>query len=734
MMRDGENEAFRDLGIMHSSIKSFVLTAGQHGVALSADRLQHDYALGESEASDSLLVKIARENGLKARAVQFNWKDFKGLGGAFPVIARLKNEQCVIVTGYKPAPSDGEGEEHVLVMDPSTPTPKIETISKDKFLSHWDGALILLKREHRLTDDDIPFSIRWIVGRFLKQKLLLGELLLIAFILHLFAVLPAVFIMIVLDKVVNYQALSTLYVIASGVVVAYIFNGILGSFRQYIILFATSKVDIRLSAQVFSKLLDLPLSYFQSIPITDLTKTIQQTNTLRQMLTGKFFGAILDSTSLLLFIPILYLYSPILCAIVFLFSALISLNVFITSYVQKSRVGAAAAADKDREAIMMDTVSGIETIKSLALEPVQKREWEDAISNHIMANLELGKVNAITTQISSTLQQLMTVALIFVGVKLVFSGDMSAGVLIGVNMLAGRVTGPLVQLVSLATDFERLNIAVKMLGSIMNTSGEARRKGLVPDIFGGIEFKGVTFKYGDDVPPALDNVSFKIQPRQRVGIIGRAGAGQTTLARHIQGLLRPNAGTITIDDQDIRSLDLGHLRVNVAAVSQDSGFFRGSIRENIMKPSPKATMARVLWASRLVGLHEDVEALSDGYETVLVEGATNLAETMRGKVAMARALIRNPKILILDQAFIGFDMASEISIRKKMSDISRGRTLIVIASRVSQLLDSDIILVMDKGKIVQSGTHKDLVVSQGLYKDLWGLEEVLVGTSFSSIP
>ena len=716
---------------MHSALKGLVLIARRHGIDLSVDRLRHDYALSDEEVDNPLLVKIAKDNGLKARQTSFKWRDISRLDAAFPVLARLKDGNCVIITAYNEG--DEDAEEHILVIDPITPNPVAETVARDKFQSLWSGSLVLVRRSYGLTDEDRPFSFAWIVGRFLQQKVLLAELLSIAFIIHMFAVVPAIFIMIVLDKVVNYQSTSTLYVITAGVIVAYLFNGVLGYLRQYIILFVTSKIDVRLNAQVFSKLLDLPLSYFQERSVPAVTKTLQQTTTVRQVLTGKFFSAILDATSLLVFIPILYFYSPILCAVVFIFASMISTNVIIASRNQKIKLTAAASADGEKQTILMNSVSGIETVKSLALEPVQKREWEEAISHHIVAHMNLGKLNAATSSISSTLQQLMTVAVIFVGVQLVFSGDLSAGVLIAVNMLAGRVTGPLVQLVSLATDYEKITVAVKSLATILNTRGETGRRGLAADIIGGIEFNGVSFAYKDG-PKALKGVSFEIRPRQKVGIVGPAGAGKTTLARNIQRLLRPDEGTVSIDGQDIRTMDLGHLRINVAAVTQASTLFKATIRDNIMKPYPNATMARVLWASKMVGLHGDIERMADGYETMIEEGGANFSGELRQKIAITRALIRNPKILILDEALSNFDIESEIAIKMKMSEINSGRTLIIITNRLSQIMDSDLILVIKEGVLLQSGSHEELAHQPGLYADLWRKELSLSGVAHVEAP
>jgi ATP-binding cassette, subfamily B, bacterial HlyB/CyaB len=710
---------------MHSGLKSLVLTARQHGVDLSVDRLCHDYSLSDTEVSDRLLVKIARENGLKARSVRFRWQDLVKLGNAFPVVARLKSGNAVIVTGVDTATGDSS-DDQIMVIDPLEASPSVERVSKEAFINHWSGTLLLIRREYALTDEDRPFSFAWLAGRFLMQKALLAELVLIAFILHLFAVLPAVFIMIVLDKVVNYQSTSTLYVITAGVVIAYLFNGLLGYLRQYIILFATSKVDVRLGTQAFSKLMDLPLSYFQKRSVPAVTKSIQQTTSIRQVLTGKFFAAILDASSLFIFIPILFFYSPVLCAIVFFFAALISVNVVIASRYQKDKLSAAAAADGEKQNILMSSVTGIETLKSLALEPVQKRDWEDATARHIVAHVSLGKVNAASQFVSSTLQQLMTVAVIFTGVQLVFSGNLSAGVLIAVNMLAGRVTGPLVQLVSLATDFGKVSSAINSLAAVMNTRGEVGRRGLAADIVGGVSFHGVTFAY-EDGPTALNDVSLDIRPRQRIAIVGPAGAGKTTLARHIQRLLRPDQGTVMIDGQDARNIDLGHLRINVAAVTQANTFFKGSIRDNIMKPFPNAPSARLVWATKLVGVHDDVEDMPDSYETILEEGATNLSTGQRQKIAIARALIRNPKILILDEAFSNFDVENQLNIKERIPHINTGRTLIIITNRLSQAMDSDLILVMQSGKIMQQGTHSELSEQSGLYAELWHKELMLMG-------
>jgi len=679
---------------MHTALKSLVLAARQKGIELSVDTLVHTFNIGEDEADNTTLVRIARENGLTAKIGNFNIEKLSKLKDSFPIIMRLKDKRCVIVSGFE-LEDDQTTIKAIIVIDPSSATPQAETIKKEAFKKHWSGDAVLLKRKYGTFDEDRPFDFSWLMAGYFRYKSLMVQLVLISLLLHIFAVLPAVFIMIVLDKVVNFEATSTLYVITSGIIIAYLFNGFLGYLRQYIVLFASGKVDVRLNAKLFSKLLDLPLSYFQKRSIPEVSKTLQQTISLRQALTGRFFGAVLDATSLMVFVPILFIYSPLLCGVVILFSLAISANVIIASKLQKRRLQRASSADSRKQAILMDSISGIETVKTLALEPVQKKNWEDAISDHTVAHLKLGSANAVTQQIGSTLQQLMTVAVIFLGVQLVFAGELSAGVLIGVNMLAGKVTGPLVQLVTLVTDVEKVTRAIDSIGSVMNTRGEMRRRGVVPEILGDVSFHNVNFGY-EEGQRSLENVNFEIQPRQKVAIVGATGSGKTTIARMIQGIIRPHEGNVNIDGQDLRLIDLSHLRYNVACVTQTPHF-------------------------------EDIDKLPDGYETEIEEGGGNLSVGMCHKIALARALIRNPRILILDEALAHFDLESEHEVRKKLPDIASGRTLILIAHRISHARECDHVFVMDKGRLVEQGKHDDLIAQKGVYADMWNREVNLIG-------
>ncbi|MBF0587507.1 MAG: peptidase domain-containing ABC transporter [Magnetococcales bacterium] len=712
---------------MQSGLKCLALVGRHHGLEIGVERLRHDYRVGESDEPDqTLMTRMASEHGLKARLVTFTWPKIQTLGKAFPVVAPLNNGHYVILTGFKSAPADGQGEPTVMVLNPMHPDQGVQQVGQHAFSKLWSGALLLLKRAYELTDLEQPFSSSWVLGAYLRQKGLMAMLVLIAFVLNLFAVVPAVFMILVLDKVVNYQATDTLYVISIGVIIAYIFNAILGYLRDYTILFTTSRLEARLNVDAFNRMMNLPLEFFQKRGLSGVIKTMQQTSTLRQVISGRFIGAALDSTALLIFVPILYFYSPLLSLIVIGFSALISLNVILTARMQKSRLRQAIEADNRKQSIMMNSVSGIETIKSLAIEPEQKRSWEEAVFQHISANFQLGKINALSSQIGSALQSLMTVAVIVVGVNLVFAGELSAGVIIGISMLAGRVTGPLVQLVTLETDLEKTNTAIQSLGSILNTKGETGQGRLTVEFLGGVQFRNVTLAYPDGTI-ALDNLSFTLKPRQHVAIVGRQGAGKTSIARLLQKMLQVQSGSVNIDAQDVRTMDPNKLRYNVAMVNESTILFDETIRENIIKPFPEADMARVEWAAKTVGLHDDVLAMPLCYETVLVDGGANLPEVQRKKIALARALIRNPKILILDEIFSRLDVDGGLALKARLEKIGSGRTLILLSAHVAPILNTPLIMVMEKGRITEWGNHGQLMQRGRLYADLYHKESMLWG-------
>jgi len=551
------------------------------------------------------------------------------------------------------------------------------------------------------------------------------QVIIVALILNIFAVVPAVFMMLVLDKVVNYEAYSTLYVITSGVVVAYIFNGILGYLKSYLLDFFTQKIEAKLSIKAFEKLLALPMQRFHSegASFAQFTSQISQ---IKNLLTQKIFSTALDSIALIVFVPILFFYSPILFIVVFSFSIAGALASMYYSKKQRDAMIGVSKADSIRKEFVSIAVNGIENVKGLALEPGLKEAWRDIEANYIIAAEEMQKKSGVLNNVSSTINQLMTAMVIFVGVHLVFSGGLSAGILVGFNMLAGRVSKPIIALVTLKQEIGKLVQSLKVVSGIVDANTETTVRGQKPQLMGQITFKNVEFGY-EPHTKILDNVNVEINPRQIIGITGRSGCGKSTLAKLIQGLYRPQSGIVALDNIDLRLMDLSHVRSQVSLVGAESYFFPGTIRENISRPMPNSSMDRITWAAKKVFAHDEIEAFVDGYETHLEENASNISTGLRQKFAIARALIRNPRILILDDAISGFDVDSEIKLYDALADIAVGRTVIIVSNRLWHLRLCNKIFVLESGKISQEGSFENLKTVPGFFGETHDKQMSILG-------
>ena len=519
--------------------------------------------------------------------------------------------------------------------------------------------------------------------------------------------------MIVLDKVVNYEAYSTLYVITCGVMFAYIINGFLGYIRTYILDFLGQKIDAKLSIKAFDTLLTLPMQRFNR-DSSILERIPQQVGQIKIAISQKILPTLLDGVSLFVFIPILYFYSPLLFFIVLGFSLAGALTTIISGNRHKQALIESGQLERKRQDLLSGVVNGIENVKGLALEPSLRAHWRETEAAYLLANEKTQQRAASQVNIQNTIQQLMTAAVIFVGVHLVFAGEVSAGILVAFNMLASRMSRPIIQLVTLGTEISRLKQAIQMVGSVINSTGEASSSGQKPQLTGGIELKNISFEYEENTP-VLQNLDLSIEPRQIVGITGKSGCGKSTIAKLIQGLYGPQSGAVLLDNTDLRLMDLSHIRSQISLVGSESHFFHGTILENLRRPMPNAPIERVRWAAEKVGVHREIENMAQSYETILEENAANLSTGTRQKLAIARALMRNPRILILDDAFTGFDVESEIHLLETLQDISVGRTILLIATRLWHLQLANKIFVVEEGKVTQSGTMGNLREETGFF-------------------
>jgi len=708
---------------MRGSQKSIILVARQLGVHIGPNDIPERLQIDDRELNPKEMCELAQSFELKAKATKINDKELLKLLSKKQQILRLKNGRYIIA--LRVILGEKETDKSILCLDTGVSNPKPQQISLKELKKGWEGEVILLKAKLKKFEEDSELKLGWLIGESLRNKSVMVQVIIVALILNIFAVIPAVFMMLVLDKVVNYEAYSTLYVITSGVVVAYVFNGILGYLKSYLLDFFSQKVEAKLSVRVFEKLIALPMQRFHKESTTFLRFT-GQISQIKTLLTQKVFSTALDSISLLVFVPILFFYSPLLFIVVFSFSILGALASMFYSKKQRDSLVGLSKAESKRQEFVSVAVNGIENVKGLALEPNLKDQWRNLEANYIIANEEMQKKSSVLNNITSTINQLMTAMVIFVGVHLVFAGSLSAGILVGFNMLASRVSRPIIDLVTLKTEVTKLVQSLQIISGIVDANSETTVKGQKPQLMGQVSLKNVEFGY-DDNTKVLNDVDIEINPRQIVGITGKSGCGKSTITKLIQGLYRPQTGIVSLDNIDLRLLDLSHVRSQVSLVDTNSYFFPGTIRETIAQAMPNSSMDRITWAAKKVFAHDEIESYPDGYETFIEENGTNLSTGLRQKLAIARSLIRNPRILILDDAFTGFDVDSEIKLYDALEDIAVGRTIIIVSNRIWHLRMCNKIFVLDEGKITQQGSFEELKNAVGYFSNTYNKQMEMLG-------
>jgi ATP-binding cassette subfamily B protein len=701
-----------------AALECLVHVARHHGVDLAPDRLRHLYAIGDVAVPQVLLLRMAKDAGLRAQNTQLDWDALLQLGEAYPALAQLANDNWVVVLA---AGKDPTGEEFVRIFDPLAEQPEPLVIAKATFVRHWRGNVILIKRDRALSTSPTPFGFRWFIPELFRERRLFRDVAVAAVLLYGLGLITPIFFQLVIDKVLVHESFTTLYVLAAGATVALLFDAIFGFLRRYLLLYSTNKIDIRIATKTFGHLLGLPIAFFEHISAGVLVKHMQQATRIREFLTGRLFLTALDALSLLVFLPVLALYSLKLTCLVLAFTALSGLVVILLIGPFRRRLYSLYQAEGERQALLVETVHGMRTVKSLAMEPLQGRIWDDRCAQSVSTRFGVEKISAAAQSVTGLLEKLMTLGIIGLGALDVFSGELTIGALVAFNMLAGRVSGPLVQMVTMVHEYQEVALSVKMLGEVMNQQQErgGKRDGLRPDLSGQIEFENVSFRYGPDGAPALDGVSFTIPAGTVFGIVGRSGSGKTTLTRLISGLYPVQQGLLRIDGFDSREIDLVHLRKSLGLVLQDNFLFRGTVRENIACVKRDATFEEVAYAARLAGADEFIERLPRGYDTMLEENAQNLSGGQKQRLAIARALITNPRLLILDEATSSLDSESEMIVRRNLRRIAEGRTVIIVSHRLSMLADANAILVIDRGQIVDIDSHDKLLAQCTTYRHLW---------------
>ena len=692
---------------MLSGALGFQILARRLGVELGKPQFAHIEGIDDTEINPNQIKLLAKKHEIVCKAIKTNLSGLEKACKVQPILCRLKTGRYIILVKV----DQNDDNSQVTILDPSDTQPRPKTIEAQDFLKSWGNQSFIFQKSKKLARENQEISLGAVLDDLFEKKIVIIQLFIIITFLNIFALSPIIFLIIVLDKVVNFEAYSTLYVVASGVVLAHIFNLLLSRLKTNIMSLSASKIEAKYGVSIFGEVISLPLSVLQSQTnqVRKLTQTLSQ---IRTTIIQKLLGSITDFVSVLFFVPILFFYSPLLGVIVLGFCSISSIYSFIHSRKHKLLVNQTFQADQRRQELLATTVDGFEDIKRLGLEEEIFNQWKNFEGEYIKSNEKSSSSSSSVNEVGTLLNNLLTVIVLFVGVHMVFSGDLSAGVLIGVNMLIGKIYRPTLNLVDLPSDLKKFS---ELLGNLKKSAGlssEDRGSGQYHPIQGGVTFQNVTFAFKDNVN-VIDNVSINIAPGEIIGVCGPSGSGKTILGELVQGLFNPNEGKVFIDGNDIKTFNLQHLRSQISIVGGNQYFFPGSIRENMQRIFPNANNDRILWATKLAKVDEDIGKLEKGYETPLGDSIADISPAIKQKLAIARAIIRNPKILVLDDIFANLDTPNELQIMSGIPDLARGRTLIIISQQLWYLRHCRKIMFMNQGKVEQFGDTQTVVSEKG---------------------
>jgi subfamily B ATP-binding cassette protein HlyB/CyaB len=695
------------------AISALVTILRFHGIPSKEEEILH--AVGECPKTIDL-VRYLRQRGLKAKHACFTLRRLENM--PFPAIAVMADNEFIVLARI--------AADRVLVVDAESQRPKIK--QRAEFEAQWTGEIILVARRASLSDLGRRFDITWFFGALQKYRWILGEVLVASLFLQLLGLISPLFFQVVVDKVLVHRGLSTLDVLVVGLVVIGIFETLLGGLRTYTFGHTTNRIDVELGARLFRHLLALPLPYFQARRVGDSVARVRELENIRQFITGSALTLVIDLLFTTVFLAVMAAYSLKLTAVVFATLPLYVGVSVIATPLFRTRLQEKFARGAENQAFLVETVSGVETLKSMGVEPQMQRRWEEQLAAYVSASFSVQKIGNVASQLIQVINKVATAAILYFGAHAVIRGAMTVGELVAFNMLAGRVSQPVLRLAQIWQDFHQTRLSIDRLGDILNTPPEGRGGGrtTLPNIRGAVRFDRVRFRHRLDAPVVLDDVSLDVEAGEVIGIVGPSGSGKSTLAKLVQRLYVPEGGRVLIDGMDLSVVDPAWLRRQIGVVLQENVLLNLTIRENIALANRGMSIDRVIEAAEMAGAHDFILELPEGYDTMVGERGASLSGGQRQRIAIARALVGNPRILIFDEATSALDYESERIVQTNLRRMCKGRTVFIIAHRLSAVRHASRIVTLERGRLVEQGSHDELLRIGGRYATLHALQGGIV--------
>ena len=696
-----------------SGLSALVLMLRFLGIPADPAQLRHRHGSGPFGAPE--ILRCAKELQLKARLVTVAWPRLARL--PLPAIAERRDGSFVILGGV--SPETGK----VLTQDPRHGPP--EALPEAEFQAQWSGRLVLLARRAALGDLARRFDVGWFLQAMHKYRRLFGEVLVASFFLQLFALVTPLFFQVVTDKVLVHRGLTTLDVLMIGLLTVSVFETVLGTLRTYVFAHTTNRIDVELGARLFRHLVALPIAYFEARRAGDSVARVRELENIRNFLTSSALTLCIDLVFTVVFLAVMFFYAPLLTWMVIgSFPFYVALSAGVTPLFRR-RLDEKFNRGAENQAFLVESITGIETLKAMAVEPQMQRRWEEQLAGYVRASFSVISLGNWASQSVQFISKVVTALTLYFGARLVIENQLTVGELIAFTMLAGRVAQPVLRLAQLWQDFHQARISVARLGDILNAAPEpaySPARAALPAMRGDIVFDHVGFRYRADGPEVLHDVSFSVPAGQVVGIVGPSGSGKSTLAKLVQRLYVPETGRVLMDGVDLAMVDPAWLRRQIGVVLQENVLFNRTIRDNIALADPATSMDRVIAAAELAGAHEFILELPQGYDTIVGERGASLSGGQRQRIAIARALVTEPRVLIFDEATSALDYESERIIQENMRRMAQGRTVLIIAHRLSTVRRAARILTIDRGRIVEDGSHDELIHTGGRYASLHRLQ------------
>jgi ATP-binding cassette, subfamily B, bacterial HlyB/CyaB len=690
-----------------SSLDAFVLLLRFHELAVDPAQIRHQ--LGTASFGVTEILRCAKGLKLKARAIVTDWTRLAQT--PLPALAECPDGGFIILGKIV--------DDKAIVQDPRVGRP--ELLGRAALEARWSGRLILITRRASLGSLAREFNIGWFLQAIHKYRRILGEVLVASFFLQLFALVSPLFFQVVIDKVLVHRGLTTLDVLVFGLITVSIFEMLIGTLRTYVFSHTTNRIDVELGARLFRHLMALPIAYFEARRAGDSVARVRELENIRNFLTSSALTLVIDLFFTFVFLAVMFYYSPLLTWIVVgSFPFYIALSAGVTPIFRR-RLDEKFNRGAENQAFLVESITGVETLKAMAVEPQMQRRWEEQLAGYVRASFAVLSLGNWASQSVQLISKVVTALTLYFGAYLVIDNKLTVGELVAFNMLAGRVAQPILRLAQIWQDFHQARLSVRRLGDILNTAPEPTFKpgrAAPPPVKGAITFDHVHFRYRLDGQEVLHDVDLQVPAGQVLGIVGPSGSGKSTLTKLVQRLYVPEKGRVLVDGVDTAMVDVAWLRRQVGVVLQENVLFNRSVRDNIALADPSVPTEHVMAAAQLSGAHDFIIELPNGYDTVVGERGASLSGGQRQRVAIARALIGNPRILIFDEATSALDYESERIVQENMRRMAQGRTVLIIAHRLSAVAIADRIITVERGRIVEDGRHDELIRTGGRYATL----------------